>query len=65
VLVQRQPAFFILQPFAAKIGAAARMAEIERATALAVVDLGQRFLLVPLPERRSKVCEQLSPTDQS
>ncbi len=41
------------------------MAEIERATALAVVDLGQRFLLVPLPERRSKVCEQLSPTDQS
>ena len=65
VLVQRQPAFFYPLTVCSKIGAAARMAEIERATALAVGDLGQRLLLVPLPESRLKVCEQLSPTDQS
>jgi hypothetical protein len=42
--------FLILQPLAAKSGAAARLAKTERATALATDDLGQRVKLVPLPE---------------
>jgi len=33
-------------------GAAARLAKVERATALALIDLGQRNMMVPLPKRR-------------
>lgn len=38
-----------------KNGAAARLAKIERATAHATVDLGQRQKLVPLPNERPEV----------
>jgi len=41
---------FSYRLLAAKNGAAARMAKVERATALALVDLGQRKFLVPLPK---------------
>ncbi len=48
-MIPRRP-HTIPRPVAAKSGAAARLAKIERATALALFDLGQRDLLVPLPE---------------
>ena len=50
---ERRPSVaFFLRPFAARHGAAARLAQIKRATALAYDDPGQRKMMVPQPEKR-------------
>jgi hypothetical protein len=51
----RPPVTFFLRPFAARHGAAARLAQIKRATALAYCDPGQRKMMVPQPEKRPEV----------
>ncbi len=47
----------------ARHGAAARLAQIKRATALAFDDLGQRIMMVPQPEKRpeAKVASSFQP----
>lgn len=55
IIEQAPNGYCDLPTTAAKSGAAARLAKIERASAHATCDLGQREKLVPLPELRSEV----------